>query len=220
MCRWLMQYSNDSIFSENPSCLFPFFAHLLLGIKRNISTNAKKSTEKKLPIGKLKLTLGVRVVEGAKTINLRQFCYFDFPCEINAKRKKIINAKNELSLTENEVKKPQERMFLQITWSFYNQPATTAWRIIIKNPFDIVQLILQLFAPLTELMELAKFPSFVQFLTPSPKVRLSQHRSHPKGKRAKETFYDCCGSCCLRRGSEVNFFNSFRSNSTGNIKFN
>lgn len=48
---------------------------------------------------------------------------------------------------------------------------------IIKNPFDIVQLTLQLFAPLTELMELAKFlPSPCDFI-PAPSMSPKKWKS-------------------------------------------
>lgn len=123
----------------------------------------------------------------------------------------------------------------QITWAFHNPFQRWArWngrgRGIIKNPFDIVQLILQLFAPLTELMELAKFPSspfllfYFIFLSPfvtRKKVRLSQHqhqRNYQNRKNRREEARNV-----LREHwewSEVNFFNSFRSNSTAQETLN
>jgi hypothetical protein len=58
---------------------------------------------------------------------------------------------------------------------------------IIKNPFDIVQLILQLFAPLTELMELAKFLSLSLHRAI---IFLLRHRKQ-KGKSSSSSRRNC-----------------------------
>lgn len=75
---------------------------------------------------------------------------------------------------KREVKKPQKEFFAvkQIT-----QPTLTftkAQSEIIKNPFHIVQLTLQLFAPLTELMELAEIPLRILLFISSMARRLEE----------------------------------------------
>jgi hypothetical protein len=94
-------------------------------------------------------------------------------------RKKLINAAAAgtfmmCCFPKNEVKKPQKGIFLcveQIICERFIIISTKTengcgWseEEIIKNPFDIVQLTFQLFAPLTELME---FP--YNFPPPIPK---------------------------------------------------
>lgn len=140
------------------------FAHLCQACEMKIVGKWQKSTQQKFPIrkciGKLKLTRNG--FGRQKTINLRHiWCWERLARALGSKGKKLINAKSSdwavaATRLEKEVKKPQKEFFAvkQITWTFHNR----AQNEIIKNPFDIVQLTLQLFAPLTELMELAEIP--------------------------------------------------------------
>ena len=94
---------------------------------------------------------------------------------------------------------------------------------IIKNPFDIVQLTLQLFAPLTKQMEVANFifPFFIIFLlsfsspaTTEKKRKFGRKRLHRKWlSRWRNWNYLESHFTSQRRRCEVNFFNSFWSNS-------